>query len=256
MRKIIDSVLWLAAIIFCSIAITLGVYGIAHADVCAGESPPGDTVVTLNAGQGLSGYAGDYASIFLPSLDCNLDSIDLDFRIDAGAPTDDISVELWSVVGGVPTALLESGTDLDPTGFTGSFTTQTSTFSGTTFMSSTDQYAIVVHRDGFVVSFGVSRKIYLAPDTGWEKGSSSVSYIRAQKKKRANEVHVDLLVCGYWDLLIVLRQTDQLSLLTTLQSTSHLQCRIYGSVVKGAIVLHGMLCGQCNSHLQRSLMRT
>jgi len=32
MRKIIDSILWLSAIVFCSIAMTLGVWGIAHAD--------------------------------------------------------------------------------------------------------------------------------------------------------------------------------------------------------------------------------
>jgi len=32
MRKIIDSILWITAIVFCSIAVTLGVYGIAHAD--------------------------------------------------------------------------------------------------------------------------------------------------------------------------------------------------------------------------------
>lgn len=140
------------------VVVLLAFPSISFGDTCFSQGT-GGWDIAFNAGQGLAGYAGDYGTVFTPSQTCTLDSVDLSMRIGAGTPTDMMSVELWDTSGGVPFTLLETGSDIDPASLTGSYSTVTSTFAGTTVIDSGSQYAIVVHRDGFVGSYDNSNYV-------------------------------------------------------------------------------------------------
>lgn len=177
MKSFVDNLLIFASIVAVSVATTCATVRLAHADTCFTNSSSG-SAVSFNAGPMLSGYAGYYGSVFTPSIDCTLDSVDLQMRA-TGSPTDDVNIEVWSTSGGIPDASLETGTPIDPSPLTGSYSTVTSSFAGTTVLLAGQQYAIVVNRTGFVGSFDNSNYVEveadsIAPGNGVLYGASTL----------------------------------------------------------------------------------
>lgn len=76
--------------------------------------------------------------------DCAVTSIDTRLRVGAGSPSDDVTVFLYSGASN-PTTLLEQGTDLD---VVGAYATYTSTFTGSTVLTSGHTYWYVLGRSG------------------------------------------------------------------------------------------------------------
>jgi len=159
-------VVYFASVAAATVLLLCGAPLTASAASCFSQ-PKSGSEVTLNAGAGLSSYDGTYAQLFTVSSDCYIDSATISIHYSAGSPLDGVLVDLWEVSGGVPDTHLETGSTIDTTSLSSSYSDETSTFAGTTLLQTGHTYAIAVSRGGHAGSFDNSNYI------GWEAGTGS-----------------------------------------------------------------------------------
>jgi len=112
-----------------------------RADVCASYWIPNDSLERV-------GHTSAYtmaAQEFSATTTCYADSVSIRAGVFAGSPSDDMTVALYTQVGGYPDTLLEQCADID---VTGGYATHVSTCAGTTLIEAGEDYMVVVGRSG------------------------------------------------------------------------------------------------------------
>jgi len=126
MKKALNKILLLSAIFACAMATSFAVVTFVHADTCAADNLAVSTAdVALNTTLESATYEGLAAIPFTITDPCDVLTVSIPLKIDAGSPTDNIEVAIWSDSGGSPDTIIQSGTPIDSATLSGTLTVTT-----------------------------------------------------------------------------------------------------------------------------------